>query len=400
VGAAVGAAAADVDATVEVRATMKPTIPLCAVLVLALGASALAGGLEPGKAGGDFEIRTPEGRTHSLSGLLEGERTRAVVVAITSYNCPFSGRADARLASLAKEYGERGVSFVAIYPNERETWAGVRAHALKAGLEHLLLLDAEGAVARGYGAGVTPTLFVFDKSGVLRYRGNPKRLRASLDAVLSGEAVPVPKTDPIGCTIEWPAPRSRVAAGLESRPISESARVWLDRLVRSLASADELVSRSARSGILAFGHGALPFLRRARAGAEGALAEELGRAIGKIEKTPRRAERGRTGIEGGPMRSMIDLQKRLLAKLDLSEEQKAELDRQFPAWEAKEAEFRRLRGQGDRDAARRLYLELLAEARKEIDEVLTPEQRAKLEKLRRGIARRPTRSPRERDRPR
>jgi hypothetical protein len=370
-----------------VRTSSTRSVSLCAALLLALGAPALAGGLEPGQAGGDFEIRTPEGATHSLSGLLEGEETTAVVVVVTSYSCPFSKRADAELITLVRAYGERGVRFVAVYPNERETWEGVRAHARKTGLEHLLLLlDADGAVARAYGAGVTPTFFLFDRTGVLRYRGN--------NAVLAGETVPVPKTDPVGCTIEWPSPKPDTGPAREGPEISESAKAWLDRLVRALESADGLVVRSARAGILAFGHGALPLLRRARGAAGGEVAEVIGRTIEKIEKTPRRVERGRTGIQGGPMRSMLDLQKRLLAEIDLSEEQKAELDRHFPAWEAKEAEFRRLRGRGDREAARRIYLELTKEAREKIDEVLTPEQRAELEKLRKGMMRR---TPRRRD---
>jgi hypothetical protein len=70
-------------------------------------------------------------------------------------------------------------------------------------------------VARAYGAERTPEVFLFDKSGVLRYHGaiddnyddpNAVRshyLRDALDAVLANKAPTTAKTPPVGCTIKW-----------------------------------------------------------------------------------------------------------------------------------------------------------------------------------------------------
>ncbi|MHC4860053.1 MAG: redoxin domain-containing protein [Planctomycetota bacterium] len=373
---------------------------LCSVLLLLVAAPASGGRFEPGTAG-EFEIKTPEGKTVTLRGLLAGETTRAVVVDVTSYRCPFSQRADTALAPLVAEYAPKGVRFVAVFPNERETWEGVRAYATKTGLGHLLLRDPGGVVAREFGAGVTPTFFLFDKTGTLRYRGSLKRLQGAMDAVLAGEAVPVPKTDPVGLTIEWPprADSSREAAlvaargpgrsGRRPRELSDTARAWLEKLIASLGSADELVRRSAAAGIKAFGSAAIPSLEKARAVAEGVVAEALDRAIRGLSRAPDR-QGGRLGAAGRQVRSMLELQRRLLAKLDLTDDQKKELDRLFPTWLETEKEVVRLRKLGDRTAARRVYLELYREAKTKIDEILTPEQRKELEQLRRA-ERRPRR---------
>ena len=78
------------------------------------------------------------------------------------------------------------------------------------------LHDASQAVARDFGAKVTPDLFVFDSAGALRYRGAPDRdhsdpsanaewLRSALDAVLEGRPPEPAETEPVGCSVKWKA---------------------------------------------------------------------------------------------------------------------------------------------------------------------------------------------------
>jgi hypothetical protein len=61
---------------------------------------------------------------------------------------------------------------------------------------------------------VTPDVFVVDAGERLAYRGAPDAdhrdesldaawLRAALDAVLAGEAVADPLTEPVGCSVKW-----------------------------------------------------------------------------------------------------------------------------------------------------------------------------------------------------
>jgi len=70
------------------------------------------------------------------------------------------------------------------------------------------------AVSLKYGPVATPHVFVFDKDQKLAYRGrldavekpgtaNAEDLRAALDAIVAGQAVPNPTTKTFGCSTKW-----------------------------------------------------------------------------------------------------------------------------------------------------------------------------------------------------
>ena len=78
------------------------------------------------------------------------------------------------------------------------------------------LVDSDQTVAKAYQAACTPDMYVFNSERILVYRGqlddsrpannvpvNGNDLRAALDAVLSGTAVPEDQTPSIGCNIKW-----------------------------------------------------------------------------------------------------------------------------------------------------------------------------------------------------
>jgi hypothetical protein len=77
------------------------------------------------------------------------------------------------------------------------------------------LYDESQDVARAYGAERTPEIFLFDKSGILRYHGtvddnydDPAAVRShyfrdALEAVLKGRNPLTTETVPVGCTIKW-----------------------------------------------------------------------------------------------------------------------------------------------------------------------------------------------------
>jgi hypothetical protein len=86
--------------------------------------------------------------------------------------------------------------------------------AADGGWPHPYLRDESQEVARAYGAKTTPDVFLLDAHGRLRYRGAPDSdhrdpgqgaiwLREALDAVLSGEQVGRPETEPVGCSVKW-----------------------------------------------------------------------------------------------------------------------------------------------------------------------------------------------------
>ena len=208
---------------------------LVLLAVLAFAAPAFADGLEPGKAGAGFSLPGPDGEVVTLKAILGSEGTRAVVVYVTSYECPFSLKADEKLPEVVRTYAEKGARFVGIYPNRAESAEGVAAHARKAGLSHLLLMDAGGKVSKVLGAEVTPTFFLFDATGVLRHRGNLEKMRTSLDAVLAGDKAVSGRSAATGCTIKWPAIDLPEGADASERPERPETRRDIPYLQTSLS---------------------------------------------------------------------------------------------------------------------------------------------------------------------
>ena len=405
------------------------SIRFLSLALLLAAAPAFAGGLEVGKAGADFALK--DGDTSvTLAGQLAAEGTQAVVVWFASYACPYSLRAEQELLGLAAGMQAKGARLVALYPNRQEDVAGLKAHAGQLLTTWTALKDEGAVTAKSWGVEVTPTFFLFDKTGYLRYRGNLAGLTRALEQVLAGEQVTEPMTPATGCTVKWadeavpatplvpatpvvpappvapPAPPAPpTPAGPEQpRPgrgerrampteLTPTAKTWLAILIGSLASEDEIVRRSAVAGIAALGPAAMPALRAARANAAEQIAAELDRAIARIAAGPgagRGGEGGRGeagGQPGGRFRGIgLDAQKQFLTEnLDLSVEQKAALDAAFEGLKPREAELTKLResGAGDPEAMREQFRSFMQDVRKALEEILTPEQAQKLEELRR-----------------
>ena len=124
------------------------------------------------------------------------------------------------LAKVGKEYGEKGVSFIAISSNNVATHPQdgpdfMKEHATKEGYTFPYLYDETQEVAKAYKAECTPDIFVFDDELKLVYRGqfdetrpnkgeaHGKDLSDALDAILTGESVADDQKPSIGCNIKW-----------------------------------------------------------------------------------------------------------------------------------------------------------------------------------------------------
>ena len=107
-----------------------------------------------------------------------------------------------------------------INPNDAERFPRDSFEAMKervrrdGGWPMPYLRDESQEVARAYGAKTTPDVFVVDSGGALRYRGAPDPdyndptlgatwLREALDAMLAGEEIARPETEPVGCSVKW-----------------------------------------------------------------------------------------------------------------------------------------------------------------------------------------------------
>ena len=161
-----------------------------------------------------FTLPDTEGAEHSLDG-----GGPAIVVVFTCNHCPYALAWHDRILSVARDYAQRGVRFLAINSNDadrypRDSLEAMRERVRSEDWPLPYLHDESQEVAHDYGARTTPDVFVVDADGVLRYRGAPDSdygdpsqnaawLRAALDAVLEGRAPDPAETEPVGCSIKW-----------------------------------------------------------------------------------------------------------------------------------------------------------------------------------------------------
>jgi glutaredoxin len=131
------------------------------------------------------------------------------VLVVMSTQCPWCAEAVEPLKRVESTFQSRGVEFVYVYPMkaepDEEKIAWHAANGFKAGQ----VLDANAAVARALKADKTPTAYLVDARGVLRYRGSvvagapgggpaAHPLADAIDEVLAGKAVSVTAAEPAG----------------------------------------------------------------------------------------------------------------------------------------------------------------------------------------------------------
>jgi peroxiredoxin len=160
-----------------------------------------------GQAAKNFTLPDLEGIQHSLAGY----QGRVVILNFWSAECPWSERADRKLAELRSVWGEP-VVVLSIASNAGESVEMRRAVSAERELP-TLLLDARQNVADLYQAVTTPHIFIIDRRGVLRYQGafddttfrqrQPTRcyVQEVVDALLAGLEPDVTQVSPYGCTI-------------------------------------------------------------------------------------------------------------------------------------------------------------------------------------------------------
>jgi peroxiredoxin len=163
-----------------------------------------------------FTLPDTDGNAHTVP-LATAPAATAIVV--TCNHCPYVIAWNPRLRAVAEDYGDRGVRFLAINSNDAERYPADSPERMRQFVEDQqwpipYLYDEAQEAARALGAERTPHVFVLDGEQRLAYRGAPdgdhedparnaEWLRAALDAVLAGDAVPEPETPVRGCTVKW-----------------------------------------------------------------------------------------------------------------------------------------------------------------------------------------------------
>ncbi len=145
----------------------------------------------------------------------------ATVVMFICNHCPYVKHINAVLTKVAKDYTQKGISFVAINSNDivnypEDSPGNMKKMAEMMGYPFPYLFDESQEVARAFGATCTPDFFVYDKYLKLVYRGQfdsarpgngvavtGKDLKSALDSLFEGRPVNPEQIPSIGCNIKW-----------------------------------------------------------------------------------------------------------------------------------------------------------------------------------------------------
>jgi peroxiredoxin len=180
-----------------------------------------------GAAAPDFSLGGVDGKTYSLASFRDA---RILVVVFTCNHCPTAQAYEDRIIQLTKDYSGKGVSVVAIMPNDPgsirldelgytdmgDSFEEMKIRAKQKHFNFPYLYDgATEATSIKYGPIATPHVFIFDKDRKLRYSGriddvekpsktpNTTDARNAIEALLNNKEVPVQTTKVFGCSIKW-----------------------------------------------------------------------------------------------------------------------------------------------------------------------------------------------------
>ena len=156
-----------------------------------------------------------DGEQYSLDGFADKE---LLAIVFSCNGCPTVRAAEDGLVALQEAYAGR-VQLLAINSNNpflspSDTYGEMVKRAEAKGFNFPYVKDADGSVAKAFGAARTPHVFLLDAERKLRYRGriadsrDPAKvtrhdLHVALDDLLAGRAVEMPETEPSGCAIVW-----------------------------------------------------------------------------------------------------------------------------------------------------------------------------------------------------
>ena len=173
--------------------------------------------LQLGERAPDFRLPATDGKTYALK---DFEREPVLVVFFTCNHCPYVTGSDESTRRTAEKFAARGVRFVGINSNSKNTYAEDDFPHMVARMRDekfpwIYLHDESQETARAYGALRTPHFYVFDRDRRLVYTGravdNPRQadrstthdLDRALEEHLAGQPITTPMTNPIGCNVKW-----------------------------------------------------------------------------------------------------------------------------------------------------------------------------------------------------
>jgi peroxiredoxin len=179
-------------------------------VALAVPFFVMAGSAEIDKPAPRFKLKGIDGKEYNLESFKD---KKAVVLMFISTRCPYSNAYNERMVKLHEDYSGKGVAILGINANGTETIEDVKQHAQDKKFAFPVLKDEGNIVADGYGAQVTPEIFVLDGNLTLRYHGRidnshkldevkSSDLRDALNAMLAGKEIAKKEAKAFGCSIK------------------------------------------------------------------------------------------------------------------------------------------------------------------------------------------------------
>ena len=164
-----------------------------------------------------FDLPATDGKNYSVESFKDA---KVLVVAFSCNHCPYAKAAWPLLIKMAEEFKDKGVTFVAINPNDEsqypeDSFDEMKKRIVDWQINFPYLRDQNQETARTYKAACTPDIFVYDNKRKLYYHGrindnwqNPEKvtkeeLKDALDSLLSGNPPPQPQYPSLGCSIKW-----------------------------------------------------------------------------------------------------------------------------------------------------------------------------------------------------
>ncbi len=149
-------------------------------LALTLGAGTAPDSAELDRPVKDFKLADLMGGKEISLSQFKG---KPVVLTFISYHCDTTWRYERRMGKLIGDYGKKDVVFLNVNSNANDTPEGIKKYVEAKNLAGIpLLKDTDNKVADYFNTHVTPTFYIIDKDGVLRYRGSYDDNREEADA--------------------------------------------------------------------------------------------------------------------------------------------------------------------------------------------------------------------------
>ncbi|QRR01858.1 thioredoxin family protein [Dyadobacter sandarakinus] len=176
-------------------------------------------GYQIGDAVANFRLRNTNGNTVSLA---DYTSSKGIIVVFTSNHCPFAKAYEDRIIALNGKFASQGFPVIAINPSDPathqdDTFEKMKERASSKGYAYPYLSDDNQEVAKAFGAGRMPQVYVLQKSGSrfsVRYIGmiddNPQDpagvtkfyVDEAVTNLLGGKPVVTTVTKPVGCAIK------------------------------------------------------------------------------------------------------------------------------------------------------------------------------------------------------